>query len=204
MSFVRCLAKPSTARKSSMCPAIMTKVFRDYCGMEFGNLRIARDYIHTTADGRKLLVLHGDEFDSVVKCSRLLAILGSRAYEILLQANRVVDFVRRKFGFGYWSLAGFLKHKVKNAVNFISNFEEALAAEASKRGVDGIVAGHIHRAEMTELHGVLYCNDGDWVESCTSLVENHDGSLELINWADIVNAREESERALLAAPEHAA
>jgi UDP-2,3-diacylglucosamine pyrophosphatase LpxH len=96
----------------------------------------------------------------------------------------VVNYVRRRLGFGYWSLAAFMKHKVKNAVQYMSNFEAAVAYEASRRGVDGLICGHIHRAEITRLNGVLYCNSGDWVESCTALVELHDGSLELVHWSD--------------------
>lgn len=183
------LGKAKHDTKVIFVPGNHDEVFRDYAGMVFGNLSIERDCIHTTADGRRLLVLHGDEFDGVVKCSRWLAILGSRAYELLLKLNRLVDFFRKKLGFPYWSLAGFLKQKVKNAVNFISNFEQALSEAAVKRGADGIVAGHIHRAEITDMHGSLYCNDGDWVESCTALVENGDGSLELVYWAAEVNAR---------------
>ncbi|MCL5668730.1 MAG: UDP-2,3-diacylglucosamine diphosphatase, partial [Gammaproteobacteria bacterium] len=146
-------------------------------------------------DGRRLLVIHGDEFDTIVKHSKWLAVLGSGAYEFLLFANRLVNYFRRKFGFPYWSLAAYLKHKVKNAMNFISNFEQALVHEAMKRKVQGVVCGHIHKATIEDHDGVLYCNDGDWVESCTALVENHDGGLEVIRWADesVILLREEYE-----------
>ena len=110
--------------------------------------------------------------------------LGSEAYDFLLAVNRWFNYFRRKFGFPYWSLSAYLKHKVKNAVNFISNFEKAVVHEARKRGVDGVICGHIHRATIEEYDGVLYCNDGDWVESCTALVEHRDGSLALVHWAD--------------------
>jgi UDP-2,3-diacylglucosamine pyrophosphatase LpxH len=158
--------------------------FRDYDGMDFGNVQIRREVIHETADGRRLLVLHGDEFDSVIKASPLLESLGSRAYAFVLLLNRYVNFFRRRFGFPYWSIAAYLKHKVKNAVKYIANFEQALADEAKRRGVDGLICGHIHRAEITTIDGVLYCNDGDWVESCTTLTEDFAGRLSLLRWTE--------------------
>lgn len=165
-------------------PGNHDELARDYNGMQFGNISVHRKYLHETADGRRLLVLHGDEFDGVVQCSKFLALLGSKAYDWLLSANVVVNHVRRYFGFPYWSLAAYLKHKVKNAVNFIGDFERAVAFEAKKQHVDGLVCGHIHRAEITHIDDVLYCNDGDWVESCTALTERYDGSLDLMHWAD--------------------
>lgn len=165
-------------------PGNHDRVFRDYDGMEFGSVLIRRQYVHETADGRRMLVLHGDEFDSVIKASPLLESLGSHAYGWLLRLNRYVNFMRRRFGFPYWSIAAWLKHKVKNAVSYIANFERALADEARKRGLDGIICGHIHRAEITRIGGVLYCNDGDWVESCTTLTEDFDGRLMLLHWSE--------------------
>lgn len=166
-------------------PGNHDEVLRDFAGMDFGNVQIRRQAIHTTADNRKLLVMHGDEMDSVVQCSRVIAVLGSRAYDLLLRLNRYINAARKLFGKPYWSLAAFLKHKVKNAVNFISSFENGVAHEAKRRRVDGVVCGHIHRAEIRMIDGILYCNDGDWVESCTALVENSDGSLEILDWAEI-------------------
>ena len=166
-------------------PGNHDEVLRDFAGMDFGNVQIRRQAIHTTADNRKLLVMHGDEMDSVVQCSRVIAVLGSRAYDLLLRLNRYINAARKLFGKPYWSLAAFLKHKVKNAVNFISSFENGVAHEAKRRKVDGVVCGHIHRAEIRMIDGILYCNDGDWVESCTALVENSDGSLEILDWAEI-------------------
>ncbi|HET8806857.1 MAG TPA: UDP-2,3-diacylglucosamine diphosphatase, partial [Methylophaga sp.] len=148
------LGKAKHNTKVVYIPGNHDEVFRDYDGMVFGNVEIKHEAIHTTADNRKLLILHGDEFDSVVKISPMLAKIGSRLYEFLLRANRYVNLVRRKMGFSYWSLAAFLKHKVKNAVQYISNFEEAVAHEAARQGVDGVVCGHIHRAEITQLHGI--------------------------------------------------
>jgi UDP-2,3-diacylglucosamine pyrophosphatase LpxH len=155
---------------------------RQYVGLAFGNVEIHKDYIHTTADGKRLLVMHGDEFDLIVKHSRLLEKLGSYVYEKLLDANHYVNAIRKYFGRSYWSLAAYLKRRAKNAVDYIGNFEEALAHLARERGVDGVVCGHIHHAEIRQIEGVLYCNDGDWVESCTSIVEHLDGRIELISW----------------------
>jgi len=165
-------------------PGNHDEVFRELDGSVFGNLEIHNEYVHETADGRRLLILHGDEFDSVVKCSPWLAKLGSWVYEVTLRMNRYVNLVRRMFGFQYWSLASYLKHRVKNAVQYISNFEQAVAYAARKRGVDGVVCGHIHRAEISQVEGLLYCNDGDWVESCTALVEDMNGRLALWNWVE--------------------
>lgn len=157
---------------------------RDYDGLQFGNVQICNEHIHESRDGRKFLIVHGDQFDSVVRCTPIVAVLGSEIYDLLLLVNRWVNSVRRRFGFSYWSLAAFLKGRVKNAVNYISRFEEAVAFEARRRGLDGVVCGHIHRAEITDIGDVTYCNCGDWVESCTALVEHHDGSFEVLYWTD--------------------
>lgn len=181
------LGKAKHNTKVIYVPGNHDEVLRDYDGLVFGNVEIQNEAIHTTADGRQLLVLHGDQFDGIVKCSPILSKVGSRLYDYLLRANRWVNYVRRKMGFSYWSLASYLKHKVKNAVQYISSFEEAVAHEAARQKVDGVVCGHIHRAEITRHHDVDYYNCGDWVESCTALVENSDGSMEIINWTDIIN-----------------
>jgi UDP-2,3-diacylglucosamine pyrophosphatase LpxH len=156
---------------------------RDFCGVHFGGVVVARDAIHQTADGRRFLVLHGDEFDGVVRHAPALALAGDLAYRIVLTLNTHVNRLRRRLGFGYWSLSAFLKSKVKNALQFIDSFEHAVADEALRRGVDGVICGHIHKAEMREIRGVSYINDGDWVESCTALVEHPDGRLEILEWA---------------------
>ena len=152
-------------------------------GLEIAGIRLRRDSEHTTADGRRLLVMHGDEFDSVVRYAKFLALLGDWAYTAALVVNRWFNAARRRFGYPYWSLSAWLKRQVKEAVKAIDRFETALSGEARRRGFDGVVCGHIHHAEMREVGGVLYLNDGDWVESCTALVEHHDGRLELIDWA---------------------
>ncbi|GAB4304833.1 MAG: UDP-2,3-diacylglucosamine diphosphatase [Methylophaga sp.] len=180
------LGKAKHNTKVIYVPGNHDEILRDYDGAVFGNVEIQNEVIHTTADNRRLLILHGDQFDSVVKISPLLAKVGSRLYEYLLRANRYVNMVRRKFGFSYWSLAAFLKHKVKNAVQYISNFEEAVAHEAARQGVDGVVCGHIHRAEIARHHNVDYYNCGDWVESCTALIEHTDGAMEILHWTDMV------------------
>lgn len=179
------LGKAKHNTKVVYVPGNHDEVLRDFDGAVFGNVEIQNEIIHTTADNKKLLILHGDQFDSVVKISPLLAKVGSRLYEYLLRANRWVNFVRRKLGFSYWSLAAFLKHRVKNAVQYISNFEEAVAHEAARQGVDGVVCGHIHRAEIARHHEIDYFNCGDWVESCTALVEHPDGTMEILNWTEL-------------------
>jgi UDP-2,3-diacylglucosamine pyrophosphatase LpxH len=169
---------------------------REFCGSVFGNLEIHREFVHRTADGRRLLVMHGDEFDTVVKCSPWLAKLGSTMYDCLLHLNRYVNGLRRLAKLPYWSLAGYLKHRVKNAVQYISGFEQAVAHAARRRGVDGGVCGHIHRPEISEIHGVQYCNDGDWVESCSALIEDMNGRLALWAWPQVrarVQSRELAE-----------
>ena len=158
---------------------------RDFCGVHFGGVVVARDAIHETADGRRFLVTHGDEFDGVVQHARWLALLGDWAYGAALTANTLVNRAGRRLGFGYWSLSAFLKTRVKTALQFIENFEAAVAAEARRRGVDGVICGHIHKAEMRDIDGVTYVNDGDWVESCTALVEHLDGRLEILEWAKL-------------------
>ena len=176
------LGKAKHGTKVIYIPGNHDEVMRDCVGHVFGNLEIHRDYVHETADGKKLLILHGDEFDVIVKHSRLLAKLGSWAYDRLLSLNHYVNRFRRLFRFSYWSLAAYLKLKVKNAVSYIGSFEDALAHLAHEREVDGVVCGHIHHAEVRQIDSILYCNDGDWVESCSSLLEHHDGRLELKFW----------------------
>lgn len=170
-------------------PGNHDEMFRQFSGLSFGGVEIRRKAIHETADGRKLLVIHGDEFDAIMLAHRWLAFVGDAAYTTLMRLNIVVNAVRRRFGLPYWSLSKLAKHKVKNAVAFIGRFEDVVAHEAGARGVDGVVCGHIHTAEMREISGVAYYNDGDWVESCTALVEHHDGRMEVLHWADEIAAR---------------
>ena len=154
---------------------------RKYLHHNFGGVDVMDEAMHHTADGRKLWVTHGDHFDGVIQCAKWLAYVGDRAYEFTLKVNSWFNRARARMGLPYWSLSRYLKQKVKRAVSYVSDFETAVAREARKRGADGVVCGHIHHAEMRMLEGVLYCNDGDWVESLTALVEHFDGRLEIID-----------------------
>lgn len=154
---------------------------RKYVTHNFGGVEVVDECIHVTADGKRLWVTHGDLYDGVIQYARWMAVAGDMAYEFTLKVNRWFNRIRAKCGLPYWSLSRYLKHKVKRAVSFIAAFEEAVAREAKKRGAHGVVCGHIHHAEIREIDGVLYCNDGDWVESLTALVEHHDGRLEIID-----------------------
>jgi len=166
-------------------PGNHDEMFRAWLGtgFEVGGIRMRAEAVHKTATGKHFLVIHGDEFDSVVRYFRFLALLGDHAYTAALACNRWFNAVRRHLGYPYWSLSAWLKLQVKEAVKAIDRFEVALAGEARRRGFDGVVCGHIHHAEMREVNGIMYMNDGDWVESCTALVEHHDGRLELVDWA---------------------
>lgn len=155
---------------------------REFVDHHFGGIEVLDHASHTLLDGRKLWLVHGDYFDAVVQYAKWLAIVGDYLYEFTLRMNRHFNRVRAQLGMRYWSLSAYLKNKVKKALNFITDFENAVAHEAKKRGFDGVVCGHIHKAEMREIEGILYCNDGDWVESRSALVEHVDGKLELIYW----------------------
>ncbi|MFN4113505.1 MAG: UDP-2,3-diacylglucosamine diphosphatase [Sphingomonadaceae bacterium] len=171
-------------------PGNHDEMFRQFTGMNFGGVEIRRAAFHTTADGRRLMVLHGDEFDAVMLAHRWLAFVGDALYHLLMGLNHWVNVVRRAFNLPYWSLSKVAKHKVKNAVEFISRYEEVVARAAGQRGVDGVVCGHIHTAEIREFNGIAYYNDGDWVEGCTALVEHFDGRMELLHWPEEIAQRE--------------
>ncbi len=151
-------------------------------GVEVCGVKMQMEAEHTTADGKRLLITHGDAFDSVVRHAKILALLGDWAYTVALGVNRYFNNIRVKLGYPYWSLSAWLKLQVKEAVKAIDRFEGALADDARSRGFDGVVCGHIHHAEMRTVNGIMYLNDGDWVESCTALVEHRDGRLELVDW----------------------
>jgi UDP-2,3-diacylglucosamine pyrophosphatase LpxH len=176
------------------------EALRHFLGVAFGGIEIRDEAVHHTADGRRLLVIHGDLFDAVVQRARWLAHLGDWLYCCVLKLNQWVNHLTARLGISYWSLSQFLKHRVKNAVSYMTDFEEALAHEARRRNFDGVVCGHIHKAEIRDIGGILYCNDGDWVESLTALVELESGELRLIDWRAIealrqravVNPREEA------------
>lgn len=155
---------------------------RQFVGLDFGGIAIRAEAEHRLLDGRRLWVVHGDFADGVIQHAKWLAYVGDVMYDFALWLNRHVNAVRARFGLGYWSLSQYLKHKVKNAVSFIFSFEQVLAREARRRGYDGVVCGHIHRAEIRDVDGLLYCNDGDWVESLTALIESRDGELRIVHW----------------------
>jgi UDP-2,3-diacylglucosamine pyrophosphatase LpxH len=177
------LRKARKGTKVFYIPGNHDEWLRDYTELQMGGVMLLPEAIHETADGKRLLVVHGDAFDGVMRYAKWLALLGDWAYELTLRLNNVLNRARRQLGYPYWSLSAYLKFKVKNAVEYISNYETAIADEARRRKVDGVVCGHIHQAEIRDIDGILYCNDGDWVESCTALVEFHDGRLELVHWA---------------------
>jgi len=155
---------------------------RHFLDHSFGGIEILEEAVHITADGKKLWVIHGDYFDGVIQCAKWLAYVGDNLYEFTLKLNRYLNHLRARMGMPYWSLSAYLKLKVKKAVNFISDFEVAVANEARKLGYHGAICGHIHQAEIRNIDGILYCNDGDWVESCTALVEHADGRLEILRF----------------------
>jgi UDP-2,3-diacylglucosamine pyrophosphatase LpxH len=157
--------------------------FDDF-NLSIGSIRITDRTVHTTVDGKKMLVMHGDQFDTVVRHYKWLAHIGDYGYQFLMWVNRHLNHFRRWLGYGYWSLSAYIKYKVKEAVNYISKFEEMLVEECREKGLQGVVCGHIHKAELKDVNGTLYANSGDWVESCTALVEHFDGRLEIINWVE--------------------
>ena len=156
---------------------------RGFIGHRFGGIEVVEESVHQLANGKTLWVTHGDYFDGVIQCAKWLAYVGDNLYEFTLRLNRYLNQIRGRLGLPYWSLSAYLKSKVKKALNYVTDFEVAVARETRKRGHDGVVCGHIHRAEMRTIDGILYCNDGDWVESQTALVEHWDGRLEIIHWA---------------------
>ena len=158
------------------------EALRDFLGLSFGEIQIVNEARHLLRDCRALWVTHGDLFDGVIQHAKWLAYLGDSAYTVILNINDHYNRLRHRLGLSYWSLSQFLKHKVKNAVSYITSFEEALTQEARRRGYDGVVCGHIHRPEIREIDGILYCNDGDWVESLSALVETHAGELKIVHW----------------------
>lgn len=158
------------------------ELLRQFIGLAFGDIKIVNEACHTMVDGRRLWVTHGDLFDGVIQHAKWLAYLGDSAYTLALALNDRLNSMRHRFGMSYWSLSQYLKYKVKNVVSYIIAFEEALTTEARRKGYDGVVCGHIHRPEIRDIDGILYCNDGDWVESLSALVETHLGELKIIYW----------------------
>nr|WP_223476095.1 UDP-2,3-diacylglucosamine diphosphatase [Oricola indica] len=170
-------------------PGNHDEIMRHYLGTHFGGIEVRDRDIHETADGKKLLIIHGDQFDMVVVNARWLAHVGDAAYTVALAVNFWFNWLRRLWGGQYWSLSKWAKLRVKQAVNFIGAYESILVAEAAKSGVDGVVCGHIHHAALTEMNGIRYVNTGDWVESCTAITEDFDGTLRLVDWSATVRER---------------
>lgn len=180
------LKKAKKGTKVIFVPGNHDESIRQFIGMDFGGIKIRDELVHKTADGRKLLVLHGDRFDGVIACAKWLAYVGDSLYTLILKFNQYYNSWRARVGLPYWSLSQYLKLKVKNAVSYITSFEQALADEARKKGLDGVICGHIHKPEIREIDGILYCNDGDWVESLSALIEEPTGQLRLVDWHEIM------------------
>ena len=178
------MRKVRKGTKLVLVPGNHDEALRDYAGMQFGGVEVHRDILHTTARGRRYVVLHGDEFDVVVRTAKWLALLGDHGYEFALWLNHPLNWVRRHLGLGYWSLSAYLKYRVTKAWAVIGAFEEAVAIEARRRGADGVICGHIHHASDRTFHGTHYLNCGDWVESCTTLTEDFEGRLSLLRWTE--------------------
>jgi len=177
------LRRSRHGEKVIFIPGNHDEAIREYVGTMFGNILVNHEYIHTAADGRRYLLLHGDEFDQVTRHHRWIAILGDKAYDLLVSLNIYLSWLRRTLKRpGYWSLAGYAKRRVKKAMQFIFDFEDTAIRAARQRGLDGIICGHIHSAALREVDGVSYVNCGDWVDSCTAIVEHLDGHLEMIVW----------------------
>ncbi|MBI5330648.1 MAG: UDP-2,3-diacylglucosamine diphosphatase [Betaproteobacteria bacterium] len=177
-----------------LVPGNHDEALREYAGTVFGDIRVEMEAVHETADGRRFLLVHGDEFDEVTRYHRWVAVLGDVAYNLLVRLNTWVSWGRRRFGIaGYWSLAGYAKRRVKKALQFIFDFEDSVTRHARAQGYDGVICGHIHWAAIKEIEGVTYVNCGDWVDSCTAIVEHMDGRLELVDWYVMETALRQSE-----------
>ena len=180
------LRRARHGEKVIFIPGNHDETLREYDGTTFGDILVANEWTHITADGKKLLLIHGDEFDQVTRHHRWVALLGDVAYDLLVRVNAWLSWSRRRLRIqGYWSLAGFAKRKVKSAVNFIFDFEDSVIHAARERGYNGVVCGHIHSATIRDVDGLLYINCGDWVDSCTAIVEHMDGRLELVEWSKV-------------------
>ena len=167
-----------------LIPGNHDEALREYVDAAFGDIELAAEHVHVTADGRRLLLIHGDEFDQVTRHHRWVALLGDVAYDWLVRCNALLSWVRRRLGIsGYWSLAGYAKRKVKKALQFVLDFEDSVIHSVRQRALDGVICGHIHSLALREVGGLIYANCGDWVDSCTAIVEHADGRLEGVVWA---------------------
>jgi UDP-2,3-diacylglucosamine pyrophosphatase LpxH len=180
-----------------LVPGNHDEALREYLDSSFGDIRLYQEYEHTAADGKRYLLLHGDQFDVVTKYHKWLALLGDHSYAFVVRLNIVLSWVRRQLGIsGYWSLAGYAKRKVKSAVSFIYDFEESVVRNVKDKGLDGVICGHIHAATIKQIDGITYINCGDWVDSCTAIVEHHDGGMELVDWGMQARALTPAQRGL--------
>ncbi|MGH7462398.1 MAG: UDP-2,3-diacylglucosamine diphosphatase, partial [Longimicrobiales bacterium] len=180
------LKKAKKGTEVIFVPGNHDEAIRQFIDLNFGGILIRDELIHVTAQGKRMLVLHGDRFDGVIACAKWLAYVGDSLYTMVLKFNQIFNNWRARAGLPYWSLSQYLKLKVKNAVSYITSFEDALATEARRKGLDGVICGHIHKPEIRDINGITYCNDGDWVESLSALVEDFSGELRLVTWQDIV------------------
>ena len=171
-------------------PGNHDEMLRNYCGTSINGIAFKEEVIHEAADGKKYLVMHGDRFDCVIQKRKWLADLGSMLYDALLVINRWYNKARSLMGRPYQSMSAYLKHKVKKAVNYIGDFENVLVSEAKLKNVDGMICGHIHQAAIKDIKGIRYNNAGDWVESCTALVEKESGNISIVNWQQQLSAEE--------------
>ncbi|NJL70968.1 MAG: UDP-2,3-diacylglucosamine diphosphatase [Candidatus Competibacteraceae bacterium] len=182
---VRRILKLSEKSNVVYIPGNHDEIVRQFLGISFGKIEIVNELIHVTADGKRLLVCHGDKFDSIVLHNRLLTHCGAVGYELLLKLNAVVSGIRRKLGCtSHWSLSSYVKSRVKSAVKYVTSFEDLLIDYARRNGADGVVCGHLHQPAIYRRNGLLYCNCGDFVESMSLLVEHHDGRMELLYFLD--------------------
>lgn len=181
------LVKAEYGTRIVYLPGNHDAVLRQFIGSSLGPITIiAEQILHQTVDGRRLLILHGDKFDSLIRHNAIVSIIGSNSYELLQTLDRGLNRLRTMLGFSYWSLSTYLKTNLKNANRYIELFETVAAREALRYAVDGLICGHIHKPAIKVINGTLYCNDGDWVECCTALVEHRDGSLEIVSWAEVM------------------
>ncbi|MEZ5812181.1 MAG: UDP-2,3-diacylglucosamine diphosphatase [Rhizobiaceae bacterium] len=178
------LRKARKGTRVTYIPGNHDEQFRDFVGTRFGRVKVKQNAIHVGLNGKRYLVLHGDEFDGVIQYAKWLAFLGDSAYEWAMSLGILVNRVRRWFGMPYWSLSAYLKNRVKRAVEYLSLFEDVMVREARRHGADGVICGHVHTPEMRLVDGIAYFNDGDWVESCSALVEHLDGRFEILHWAE--------------------
>lgn len=188
------LARGRAGTRIVYLPGNHDEFLRDHFETPFGDVEIADRVIHEAADGRNYLVLHGDQFDVVVRHAKWLAHMGDWAYGAAMRANVVINWVRRRAGLPYWSLSQWAKHNVKNAASYVGRFEQVLATEARAAGADGVICGHIHHATISEIDGIRYLNCGDWVESCTAIIEDRDGQFELVHYYHTQEPRRQNAR----------